>query len=260
MKLEPLIGKGPPRSLWFGIPREAVSGVQRHEIEATLDGAVIDRVTLAGLRSRTPGRGPRIKVRVDPFTPPGRYEGTATIGTTKIPIVAEVGRAITVRADPPVIEVRPRPGETMHVEVTIENLGNVPTDVPAESSFTLLDRSGFGDAFYHSIAEPPPAGKQRIDVLFDDLAASNGGRVVATATDDTAGPILPNGSRTIQLALAFSEQLRPGAQYAGGWNIDAIHIPVRVAVPPAEPTSAAKPPVKPRSAARPKPAPKEKPS
>ena len=234
--LEPLVAKGTPRRLTVAIPDAALATAQGRQIEASLEGATIERVSLTGLRSSRPGKGPAIKVRVAPFTPPGRYEGTATIGETTVPIVAEVGPTSTVRSDPLQVIVSPAPSETLTVTVTLTNLGNVPTDVPTESTFPLLDRSGFGDAFYHSIAEPPPEGKQRIDVLFDDLAESNGGLVVATATKDSAGPIAPGGSATIQLTLTFSDRLKPGAQYAGAWNIDATHIPVRVTVPAKEPS------------------------
>lgn len=240
-----LVATGPPRRLSFDLPPVAVAEAASHPIAATLNGATISKITLSA-RGIDRGRAPRIKVRVDPLTPPGRYEGTATIGKTTIPLVADVLASTNVRTTPTMIEVSPAPGESVTVTVTLQNLGNVPTDVPATTTFPLLDRSGIGDAFYHAIGEPPPEGKQRIDVLLDDLAESSGGVVTATAVKDVDGPIAPGKTGTIQLTLTFSERLRPGAQYAGGWNIDATHVPVRVTVPggePAVPAPEGEPPV-----------------
>lgn len=229
-----LVAAGPPRRLSFDLPAAAASEAANQPIAATLKGAKISKVALSA-RGVDRGRLPRIKVRVDPLTPPGRYEGTATIGKTTIPLVADVQPSTNVRTTPTMIEVSPAPGEAITVAVTLLNLGNIPTDVPATTTFPLLDRSGIGDAFYHAIGESPPEGKQRIDVLLDDLAESSGGVVTATAVKDTDGPIQPGETGTIQLTLTFSDRLRPGAQYAGGWNIDATHIPVRVTVPATEP-------------------------
>lgn len=232
--LASLVASGPPRRLSFDLPAATAVEAASQPIEATLKGAKISKITLSA-RGLDRGRAPRIKVRVDPLTPPGRYEGTATIGKTKIPLVADVQASTNVRTTPAMIEVSPAPGESVTVSVTLLNLGNVPTDVPATTTFPLLDRSGIGDAFYHAIGDPPPEGKQRIDVLLDDLAESSGGVVTATAVKDTDGPIQPGETGTIELTLAFSDRLRPGAQYAGGWNIDATHIPVRVTVPATQP-------------------------
>ncbi|MBJ7471711.1 MAG: hypothetical protein JHD16_10440 [Solirubrobacteraceae bacterium] len=235
---ERVLANGPPRRLAFDLPPGALATADAGAIKATLKGATISRVSLS-TRGQDRGRPPRIKVRVDPLTPPGRYEGTATIGTTTIPIVADVQPTNRVRTTPTMIEVSPAPGETVEVTLTLLNLSNVGTDVPAQASFPLLDRSGFGDAFYHAIGEDPPEGKQRIDVLLDDLAATHGGVVTAHAVKDSPGPIAPGQSAAITLALTFPKQLRPGAEYAGSWNIDATHVPVRVKVPGGEPVAPA---------------------
>lgn len=250
------IAAGPPRWVTFGVPGETIESLAGAPIEATLKGATIAQIGLTGLITRVgESAGPQIRVVVDPLTPPGRYEGTATIGKRKLPLVADVAPTIRVRTDPSRLELQARPGETVEVAVRLHNLGNVPTDVPALSGFSLLDRSGFGEALDHALREPPPAGKQRVDVLFDDLAESHGGEVLAAASSKPAGPVAPGATAEVHLSLTFSDRLRPGAEYAGAWNIDATHVPVRVRVPddapvltaasvpaPARPTRARKEP------------------
>lgn len=257
-----MVASGPPRWMTFNVPGETLQSLAGQPIEAKLKGAKVAQVSLSGLTD--PGIGeelPRIRVVVDPLTPPGRYEGTATIGKRTVPLVAEVEPTVRVRTDPSRIELDARAGETVEVTVKLQNLGNVPTDVPAATSFALLDRSGFGDAFDHALREPPPEGKQRIDVLFDDLALSHGGEVIAIAKKDADGPVEPGTIGTVTLSLTFSDRLKPGAEYAGSWNIDATHIPVRIKVPadgPAAAAAAEPAPAKP--AAKPRPKRKETPS
>lgn len=231
-KASPVVASGPPRWMTFNVPGETLESLAGQPIEATLKGAKIAQVSLSGLTD--PGLEqplPRIRVVVDPLTPPGRYEGTATIGKQTVPLVAEVEPTIRVRTDPSRLELTAGPGETVKATVRLQNLGNVPTDVPATASFALLDRSGFGDAFDHALREPPPPGKERVDVFFDDLAESHGGEVIALATKDTDGPVAPGTTGTVSLTLTFSERLKPGAEYSGSWNIDATHVPVRITVP-----------------------------
>ncbi len=216
----------------FNVPGETIESLAAQPIEATLKGAKVAEVTVSGLTD--PGFGktaPRIRVVVDPLTPPGRYEGTATIGKRKVPLVAEVEPTVRVRTDPTRIELEARPGETVDVTVRLQNLGNVATDVPVKATFALLDRSGFGDAFDHALREPPPEGKERVDVFFDDLAQSHGGEVIATAVRDPDEPVAPGATGTVHLSLRFSDRLKPGAEYSGSWNIDATHVPVRITVP-----------------------------
>lgn len=252
-KLAPVVVAGPPRRLTVSLPAEVAPKIVdvTAPVEARLEGAKIESVIFSDTRRGEPD-GLRVQVSLDPLTPPGRYEGSATIGKVTVPIVADVAARLAIRHDPAVIELDAAPEQSIDVPLTVHNTGNVPTDVPDESTFVLLDRSGFTDAFYHAIGEPPPEGKQRVDVLFDDLAASNGGAVTVTAKREGTWPLAPGASGAVTITLAFSGKLRPGAEYAGAWNIDATHVPVRIKVP-APPVEAPAPPkttTKPRTTRR----------
>lgn len=251
-KAAPVVVTGTPRKLVVTLPADQAPLIDpTAPVEATLEGATIESITFAGPRRSDPD-GLRVKLRVDPLTPPGRYEGTATVGGVKVPIVAEVQPRVAVHHEPRIVVLDVAPAQTIDVPITVRNTGNVPTDVPDVSGFVLLDRSGFSDAFYHAITEPPPEGKQRVDVLFDDLAASSGGAVTVTAKRDGTWPLAPGETGVVTVTLAFTDDLRPGAQYAGAWDIEATHVPFRITVPPV-PIEAPKPPkttTKPRTARR----------
>ena len=114
-------------------------------------------------------------LRLPGSTPPGRYEGSAEIEGQEIPIVAEVEERPRLEADPRRLSVEVAPGGTASVELTILNTGNVPRDLSGASTFCLFDGQGTEHAFWAALATDPPEGKQRIDVLLDDLAESHGG-------------------------------------------------------------------------------------
>lgn len=234
---EPVVLRGTPRKLRVTIPVVGTEPLDLDgDIEATFKGAEVEWISIAEPRRNSLDDGPQIKLRLDPLTPPGRYEGTATVGKAKVPIVAEVEPRVAIQHDPPVVELTPDPAATLDVPITIRNTGNVPTDVPDASTFVLLDRSGFSDAFYRAIGEPPPDGKQRVDVLFDELAESTGGPVTVTVKRKGRWPLAPGATGTVTVSFAFTDQIRPGAQYAGAWDLDATHVPVRITVPIKETT------------------------
>lgn len=248
----PVVITGTPRKLTVTVPGDRAPSIDpTAPVEATLDGATIESITFEGPRRSDPD-GLRVKLRLDPLTPPGRYTGIAEIDGVRIPIVAEVQPRIAIRHEPRIITLDAAPAESVDVPLTIRNTGNVPTDVPDVSQFVLLDRSGFSDAFYHAISDDPPTDKRRIDVFFDDLADSSGGAVTVTAKREGTWPLQPGATGTVTVTLAFADQLRPGAQYTGAWDVEATHVPVRITVPPAPIDAPAppKPTPKPRASRR----------
>lgn len=249
VKAAPVVVRGTPRRLTVTLPAAQAPAIDpTAPVQAELAGATIESITFAGPRRSDPD-GLRVKLRLDPLTPPGRYEGTATVGKVKVPIVAEVEPRVAISHDPKIIALEVAPAASVDVPITVRNTGNVATDVPDLSTFVLLDRSGFNDAFLRAIGDDPPEGKQRVDVLFDELAASNGGRVTVTAKRDGKWPLEPGATGTVVVTFAFTGKLRPGAQYTGAWDVEATHVPVRITVPPA-PVDVPPPRTKPRTTRR----------
>jgi hypothetical protein len=116
------------------------------------------------------------------------------------------------------------------VEVALVNTGNVPCEVPAASTFCVFDGSGVDHAFWAALTSDPPKGKQRLDVLLDQLADSHGGLVEVRAR--AQGRSIPPGeAREVQLTLRFTDRLRPGHAYAGTWEGEGVRLPIRVTVP-----------------------------
>jgi len=98
---------------------------------------------------------------------------------------------------------------------------------------SVFDGSGVAHAFWVAFVSEPVEGKERIDLLLDDLAQSHGGLVELRAR---AGErrVAPGESRDVELTLRFSDRLRPGHAYAGSWDAEGLHLRIRVSVPAAK--------------------------
>jgi len=232
-----IVFRGPPDRLASLLPvaRAAAAREAVKEPAANLRGAEVRGLTVRTLaRSGLDAR--RVTLRLPRSTPPGTYEGSAEIEGQEIPIVAEVEERPRLEADPRRLSVEVAPGGTASVAVTVLNTGNVPRDLSGASTFCIFDGQGTEQAIWAALATDPPEGKQRIDVLLDDLAESHGGLV--TARVEKGAAVKPGESRDVRLTLRFSDRLQPGKRYAGSWRVDGLRIPVRVTTPAAKPKRA----------------------
>lgn len=223
--------RGPPGRLSAVAPlpaavasRDAAHGAAA-EISILVAGAEPEQVRIRGGRGQ--GNAQELRVRLAPSTPPGTYEGVATVGERTVPVRIEVEPAVRLRAVPSRVELRAEPRGTAAVEIRLTNGGNIPVDVPARASFCLFDGGGIDHAVWAALTTEPPKGKGRMDVLLDDLAASHGG-LVDVRVRGGAGSLAPGESRTCLVDLGWSDRLRPGRRYLGAWDVAGLRIPVRV--------------------------------
>ena len=236
---ERIVFRGPPDRLVSLLPVAGAAGARGagQEPAASLRGAEVRGLTVRTL-ARVGLDARRATLRLPRSTPPGTYRGSAEIEGRKISIVAEVEQRPRLEADPRRISVEVAPGGTTAVDVTLLNTGNVPCDVSGTTTFCLFDGRGMEHAFWAALTSDPLEGKQRIDVLLDDLAESHGGLVTTRVENGAA--IEPGESRDVRLTLRFSDRPQPGKQYAGAWRADGLRIPVRVTTPAAKPKRAAR--------------------
>lgn len=238
---ERIVFRGPPDRLASLLAAPAAAGEPEaaQEPAASLLGAEVRGLTLRSL-ARAGVDARRATLRLPRSTPPGTYRGSAEIEGQKVPIEAQVEPRPRLEADPRRISVEVAPGGTAAVDVTLLNTGNVPCDVSETTTFCLFDGRGLEHAVWAALASDPPKGRQRVDVLLDDLAEWHGG-LVTTRVEN--GAVIESGeSRQVRLTLRFSERLHPGKHYAGAWRAEGLRIPIRVTTPAAKPKRAARAP------------------
>jgi hypothetical protein len=228
----PITFRGPPHRLTslVALPEETEA---RARPKALLEGAEVRGLSVRPLTREGPGMG-KVTLRLSKATPPGSYKGSVEIGGTQVPVAVEVEPRPRVEASPSRLSFEVAPGAEVAADVTLVNVGNVPYEIPAASTFCVFDGSGVDHAFWIALASDPPEGKARIDLLLDDLAGSHGGlvEVRARATERT---IAPGESRDVHVGLRFSDRLRAGHAYSGSWGADGLRVRVRASVPDAQP-------------------------
>jgi len=199
---------------------------------ALLEGAEIHGFAIRPLTSEGLNMG-KATLRLPKSTPPGRYAGSVEIGGRQTAVTVEVEPRPKIDVTPSRLTFEVEPGAEVTAGATLLNIGNVPFHVPAASTFCVFDGSGVDHAFWVAFVSEPVEGKERIDLLLDDLAQSHGGLVELRAR---AGErrVAPGESRDVELTLRFSDRLRPGHAYAGSWDAEGLHLRIRVSVPAAK--------------------------
>jgi hypothetical protein len=155
----------------------------------------------------------QIRLRLDPATAPGRYEGSLRVGeltrTVAIDVLAEA--KLTIRPAPVVIDAGS--ARTHRFEVSFENRGNVPLTIDLAGDYPLGEEVAIA-------REPAGAGAEdRLGALLDTLI----GRETAPKLTPfgTAGLKQPGGRQELPPAqalvasveLTLPEGLAPTARY-----------------------------------------------
>ena len=220
--------RGPPNHLTalVELPEAADTRV---EAAAQLEGAEVQSFAVRPL-SREGVAMARVRIRLPKSTPPGAYQGSVTIAGEELPFVAEVEPRRNIDVAPSHLSLEVNPGAEATADVSMLNLGNVPFELPAASRFCIFDGGGVDHAFWLAFTSDPPEGKERIDVLLDDLAESHGGLVEVRARAPKR-TIAPGDSGEAKVTLRFSDRLQPGRTYAGSWDTEGFHLSIEVSVP-----------------------------
>jgi hypothetical protein len=228
---EPLAFRGPPGRLTALLQAVPVAGAdgRGREASATLEGVEGPRLAVRPL-ARGDVSASHATLRLPATTPPGSYRGVAVIGGREHPIAVDVEPHVRARSHPSRLAVEVKPGSEAAVELVLVNGGNVAFAVPSRSSFCLFEGDGIHHALWTALTAEPPAGKQRVDLLLDDLAASHGG-LVDVRPHTAAGSIAPGATQAVRLTLRFSDRLQAGHEYTGTWEPEGLRVPIRLSVP-----------------------------
>lgn len=224
----PVAFRGPPHRLSSLVPLPEIDTPA--EPKVLVEGAEIRGFSVRPL-TREGGAGVgKLTLRLARATSPGTYPGSVELGGRKHPFVVEVEPQPKIEVSPSHLTFEVEPGAEASAEVTLHNVGNVPFEVPAASSFCVFDGGGVDRAFWVALGAEPPSGKERIDLLLDTLAEAHGGLVEVRAR---AKPrtIAPGEPSEVQLTLSFSDRIRPGHGYVGSWDAEGLRVRVRVSVP-----------------------------
>jgi hypothetical protein len=157
----------------------------------------------------------QLRLRLDPATPPGRYEGKLKLGeltrTVAIEVLAE--SKLAVRPAPVVVDVSASPAHRF--DATFENRGNIPLTIDLAGAYPLGEEVPIAP-------KPADAGgttEDRLAALLDLLIGRETAPTLTPfGTGDLSQPggpqvLAPGEKRVIAVEVALPEALSPTARY-----------------------------------------------
>lgn len=152
----------------------------------------------------------QLRLRLDPTTPPGRYEGEVRLGDLK--------RAVAIDVLPePHLAIRPQPlvvdaaqGPQQRLDVAFENTGNIPLTLDLTGAYPLGE-----EVQVPSAASTPPPANPGPSLLFGGRERPN---LIAAGTAQLsmvmgAQVLAPGEARILTVVLSLTKGLSATARY-----------------------------------------------
>lgn len=227
-------------SLLAGSPRRVTGHI---EVENRGDEALVVRaVEVAGagtvpvVSTVAPGDSARVRVRLrlDPHTPPGRREVEVVVGDARTTAVLEVAEHPRVRITPPAVAVRGAPGAAVTARVVVANLGNVTVPLDRLGAVTLDEDGGVCRSLDGALRAEGGKGYQAVlDEAVRRIAGTRVDQVRVRASDPA--PVEPGETRAIDLELRLPPDMEAGRTYSGMLRLVGASLFVQVAAEGAGP-------------------------
>jgi len=172
----------------------------------------------------------RLYLSLPPEAPPGRYEGTASLGKVELPVTADVESEPGLDVEPGNVRFTARAGDRVDLDFIFFNSGNVPVEVRGAYIFGLFPDEGAERAILQSHTSEAE-GAERLNVFVDALADEFAG-TVRLKVNEGAGMLERGQGRDLHVTLTMPKGLDPGRSYDGTWEFEGASCYVRVDVPP----------------------------
>ncbi len=226
--------EGEPTAVRFrGIP-SGLTGVIPELTESASEIAL----TIRGVREPKDSIDFMVQSDIDPrvlrlFLPadvvPGKYSGVLSLDGNTRPAQVEVEAAPHLRAFPEQLRLTARPGETVRQQLTVLNDGNVTVTLRKVQAFGVILAGGIERALRRAYVTRLAETQRRVDVIADSIAAAHGG-LVKMSLDGGAVSLRPGELREIDVTIRLPNELSPGAEYGGNWEVAGLVYPVIIQV------------------------------
>jgi hypothetical protein len=170
----------------------------------------------------------RLRLRLDPHTPPGRREVEVLVGDARTTAVLEVAEHPRVRITPPAVAVSGPPGATLTARVVLANLGNVPVPLDRLGAVTLDEDGGVCRSLDGALRAEGENGLQAVlDEAVRRVAGTRVDHLRVRVGDPSA--VEPGETRAVDLELRLPSDLSAGRTYQGMLRLVGASLLVQVA-------------------------------
>jgi hypothetical protein len=157
----------------------------------------------------------KVRLRLDPATPPGLYEGGVRLAHLERPVAIEVIEQVSLAIQPAPVVIDAALGRKQRFSAAFENRGNVPLTIDVTGVYPL----GLEQPFAASRALRAEEGVARLGQLLDEaLGLTEGPAVIKVGTAELSMPngpasLAPGASATLTIEIALPEGLAPAARH-----------------------------------------------
>lgn len=170
----------------------------------------------------------RVRLRLDPHTPPGRREVEVVVGDARTTAILEVAEHPRVRISPAAVLVRGAPGATVGARVVVANLGNVAVPLDRLGAVTLDEDGGVCRSLDGALRAEGERGYQAVlDEAVRRIAGTRVDGLRVRAADTSA--VEPGQTRAVDLELRLPPDMTAGRTYSGMLRLVGASLLVQVA-------------------------------
>ncbi len=157
----------------------------------------------------------QLRLRLDPATPPGRYEGEIKFGALVRPVTIDVLPDVRLEVRPAPLVVDAAQGLEPSVTVAFENRGNVPLTIDVTGHYPLAEEAPVAP----DRLEGESQGENPLAAIFDKLIGRDPTPVlipfglIELAMAGGTAPLAAGASLVAQVSLKLPKTLSPSARY-----------------------------------------------
>lgn len=177
--------------------------------------------------SRVGEQATRLRMMLAPGTPPGTYEGAAEVGGKRYPVEVHVDPYFSLSVSPRQLMLEGHAGQTLHVDLTIANGGNVACEIGKAHAFGLYDVHGAERGIGAAFRQSEGTGQQRLERMVEELAGGYAG-LTRVQVEEGDGSIAPGDVRPLRLRLHLPGGLKAEHSYTGTWPLHNLQYYVMV--------------------------------
>lgn len=170
-----------------------------------------------------------LKVKLDPATPPGRYNAALKTKSGTIPVEMHVEARPRISAYPAQFAFTGAAGKKAKVYVTFINKGNVPCEIPQSDSVGIYDDDGIETAFASTYRQDSDKLETLLSHFIGKLREGHGG-LLKLRVPEGHGALPPAGRVAAVIEAQLPSGLKPGHGYHGVWSTPFADYAITVTV------------------------------
>lgn len=171
----------------------------------------------------------RLKLRLPQAVPPGTYAAQIKTDKGSLPLQIQVEEKKRLHISPVTLALSGHPGGTIHAQLLIVNLGNVPVDIPSRDVVGIYDDDGMEVAFASTYRVESDDPLVLLKHFIGKLREGHGGLTIIQVLEG-AGELAPNAQVSVALEITLSDSVKPNHNYHCVWSLGPVEYAITISI------------------------------